>query len=160
MTKFSLIGLLTFAILVVSQITLNLPQELYIVQVQQCQISSMYMNFSFISDPSTVDFLVYPSEELSNCDPSNIVYQYPHSASINYYSQFSCIGSSINTNHCNITRTSAIQTGPTCFAFYNRYYKGPVTISYYLTVNCSQSAIQLQTISVTPGSIQGPGNNS
>lgn len=138
-----------------TQITLNIPLELYVVATELCQISTMYMNFSFISAPAPVDFLVYPSAELSNCDPSNIVYEYPHSASINYYSRFSCIG----LNHCNITgRTDAIQSGPTCFAFYNRYYKGPVIVSYYLSMNCSQSAIQLQTISITPSTIQGAGN--
>lgn len=151
------ISFLLFALVTTEFITLQYQQELYVALVEICQIGSLYMNFSFVSSPATVDFLVYPGGQgPSFCDPNTIETEYPHSDGLTYYSQFSC--ASLATNHCNITKTAAIISGPTCFTFYNRYYKGPLTISYQLQTNCSQSQVQLQTISMTPVTIHGPAN--
>lgn len=115
----------------------------------------MYMNFSMVSIPSAVDFIVYPDLAGAACNPYGIIYgPYPHSAGLDYYSQLSCIDKS----RCNITGTVGITAGVTCFAFYNKYYKGPTIVSYYLTVNCSQLPIQLSTMSISTQAIQGPGD--
>jgi hypothetical protein len=138
-----------------SQITLRFERELYIALIEQCQSNQMYMNFSMTVTPYGIDFIAYPDIALNGCNPNSIIYgQYPHSAGLEYYQLFSCI----DKNACNITRTATIITGPTCFAFYNKYWKGPTLVSYYLTVNCSQTPVVLQTLSLAPENIQGAGD--
>lgn len=139
----------------ISQITMRFERELYIALIEECQSSQMYMNFSMTTIPANVDFIAYPELSSSGCNPNSIIYgTYPHSAGLEYYPLFSCI----NRNTCNITRMATINAGPTCFAFYNKYWKGPTIISYYLTVNCSQTPVILQELMIAPQNIQGAGD--
>jgi hypothetical protein len=156
MNALSIFCLLSLCALINSTVlTLNYQQELYVVFVQICTLSTMTMNFTLDSDPAPVDFMTYAGSEPAECDPNNIVYTNPHSDLMDYYSSFSCI----NTGHCRINMTTAaIITGPTCFAFYNRYYKGPVTIYYNLNTACDRSLVNLGTISITPWTIHGTGD--